>query len=86
MHTQMHTQQKHQSQVTKQSAAVASQRVASNWEQRTSSKLHIGNVQTGARVFIGISLHLSIEKSFAIKSDFNNVNKYIVIVNEHFII
>ena len=32
-----------------------------------------------------ISLHLSIEKSFAIKSDFINVNKYIVIVNEHFI-
>ena len=40
----------------------------------------------GARVFIGISLHLPIEKSFAIKSLFINVNKYIVIVNEHFII
>ena len=50
------------------------------------SKLHIGNVQTGARVFIGISLHLSIEKSFAIKSHFINVNKYAIIVNEHFII
>ena len=50
------------------------------------SKLHNRNVQTGARVFIGISLHLSIEKSFTIKSNFINVNKYIVIVNEHSII
>ena len=50
------------------------------------SKLHNRNEHTGARVFIDISLHLSIEKSFAIKSDFINVNKYIVIVNEHFII
>ena len=50
------------------------------------NKLHNRNMQTGARVFIGISLHLSIEKSFAIKSHFINVNKYIVIVNEHFII
>ena len=29
-------------------------------------------------------LHLSIEKSFATKSHFINVNKYIVIVNEHY--
>ena len=49
-------------------------------------KLHNKNVQTGARVFIGVSLHLSIDKSFAIKSYFINVNKYIVIVNEHFTI
>ena len=48
------------------------------------SKLHNRKVQTGALVFIGISLHLSIEKSFEIKSHFINVNKYIVIVNEHF--
>ena len=34
------------------------------------SKLHNRNVQTGAREFIGISLHLSIGKSFAIKSHF----------------
>ena len=45
------------------------------------SKLHNRNVRTGARVFIAISLHLTIEKSH-----FINVNKYIVIVNEHFII
>ena len=45
-----------------------------------------GGAQTGARVFIGISLHLSIEKSFAIKSHFINLNKCIVIANEHFII
>ena len=50
------------------------------------SKLHNRNVQTDARVFIGISLSLSIEKSFAIKSHYIHVNKYIVIVNEHFII
>ena len=54
------------------------------------NKLHNRNVQTGARVFIGISLHLSIEKSFAIKSDFINVKKYFkihfIIVNEHFAI
>ena len=48
------------------------------------SKLYNRNVQTGARVFIGISLHLSIEKSFAMKSDFIIVNKYIVIVNQQF--
>ena len=46
------------------------------------SKLHNRNVQTGARVFIGISLHLSIEKSFAIESDFINVNKYHCEINK----
>ena len=50
------------------------------------SKLHKRNVQTGVHIFIGISLHLSIEKSFAIKLHFINVNKYIVIVNAHFIV
>ena len=51
------------------------------------NKLHNRYMQTCASVFVGISLHLSIQKSFAIKSHFINMNKYIVIVlNKHFII
>ena len=38
-----------------------------------------------ARIHRYIPASLSIEKSFAIKSEFINVNKYIVIVNAHFV-